>query len=248
MAKDYNFNTMHPFVTKRLHFSGYWAIVSELNGRKNLDDAEYAKEEFREKWNKKYPNILKSWDKSWSELTTFFEYPQGIRKIIYTTNAVESYHRMVRKFTKSKAIFPTDDSIRKIIYMSVKEISKKWTMPVRDWGLAYSQFAIFFEDKFAAWRLLRTLPSNSRGLSALGISSEDEEKQQHFCHCSSPFYSAACVGALLSVALFDCIFSIGINFGKIAFTQFIFQTHSRQSETFSYIYWCRLWVKFNPIH
>lgn len=96
------------------------------------------KEEFREKWNKKYPNILKSWDKNWSELTTFFECPQEIRKIIYTTNAVESYHRMVRKFTKSKAIFPTDDSIRKIIYMSVKEISKKWTMPVRDWGLAYS--------------------------------------------------------------------------------------------------------------
>ena len=202
MAKDCNFNTMHPFVTKRVHFSGYWAIVSELNGRKSLDDAEYAKEEFREKWNKKYPNILKSWDKSWSELTTFFEYPQEIRKIIYTTNAVESYHRMVRKFTKSKAIFPTDDSIRKIIYMSVKEISKKWTMPVRDWGLAYSQLAIFFEDRFRAWRLMRVPPSNSWGLSALGISSEDEEKQQHFCHCSSPFYSAACVGALLSVALF----------------------------------------------
>ena len=105
-----------------------------------------------------------------------------------------------------------------------------------------------FEDKFAAWRLMRVPPSNSQVLSALGISSEDEEKQQHFCHCSSPFYSAACVWSLLSVALFDCIFSIGINLGKIAFTQFIFQTHSRQSETFSYIYWCRLWVKFNPIH
>lgn len=108
------------------------------------------KKSFVKKWNKKYPNILKSWDKNWSELTTFFEYPQEIRKIIYTTNAVESYHRMVRKFTKSKEIFPTDDSIRKIIYMSVKEISKKWTMPVRDWGLAYSQLAIFFEDRFAA--------------------------------------------------------------------------------------------------
>ena len=70
--------------------------------------------------------------------------------IIYTTNAVESYHRMVRKFTKSKAVFPTDDSIRKVIYMSVVEISKKWTMPIRDWELAYSQFAIFFEDRFAA--------------------------------------------------------------------------------------------------
>ena len=126
------------------------ADLKKIYGAVNLDDAEYAKEEFREKWDKKYPNILKSWDKNWSELTVFFEYPQEIRKIIYTTNAVESYHRMVRKFTKSKSIFPTDDSIRKIIYMSIVEISKKWTMPVRDWGLAYSQFAIFFEDRFAA--------------------------------------------------------------------------------------------------
>ena len=131
---------------------------------------------------------------------------------------------MVRKFTKSKAVFPTDDSIRKVIFMSVKEISKKWTMPVRDWGLAYSQFAIFFEDRFAAWRLLRALPSNSRGLSAWGISGEDEEKQQHFCHCSSPFYSAACVGSLLSVALFGCNFSIGKILAIIAFTQLIFHT------------------------
>ena len=126
------------------------ADLKKIYSAVNLDDAEYAKEEFREKWDKKYPNIIKSWDKNWAELTTFFEYPQEIRKIIYTTNAVESYHRMVRKFTKSKSIFPTDDSIRKVIYMSVKEISKKWTMPVRDWGLAYSQFAIFFEDRLAA--------------------------------------------------------------------------------------------------
>ena len=126
------------------------ADLRKIYGAVNLDDAEFAKEEFREKWDKKYPNILKSWDRNWPELTTFFEFPQEIRKIIYTTNAVESYHRMVRKFTKSKAIFPTDDSIRKVIFMSVREISKKWTMPVRDWGLAYQQFAIFFEDRLAA--------------------------------------------------------------------------------------------------
>lgn len=67
-----------------------------------------------------------------------------------TQNAVESYHRMVRKFTKSKAIFPTDDSIRKVIYMSALKISKKWTLPVRDWGLAYPRFSVFFENEFAA--------------------------------------------------------------------------------------------------
>ena len=132
------------------------ADLKKIYGAVNLDDAEFAKEEFREKMemdlkaNPKYPNILKSWDKNWTELTAFFEFPQEIRRIIYTTNTVESYHRMVRKFTKSKAIFPTDDSIRKVVYMSVQEISKKWTMPVRDWGLAYAQFMIFFEDRLAA--------------------------------------------------------------------------------------------------
>jgi len=126
------------------------ADLKKIYGAVNLDDAEYAREEFREKWNKKYPNIMKSWDKNWAELTVFFEYPAEIRKIIYTTNAVEGYHRQVRKFTKSKAIFPTDDSIRKVIYLSATQISKKWTMPVRDWGLAYGQFCIFFEDRMAA--------------------------------------------------------------------------------------------------
>ena len=126
------------------------ADLKKIYGAINLDDAEYAKEEFRENWNKKYPNILKSWDKNWAELTVFFEYPAEIRKIIYTTNAVEAYHRMVRKFTKTKSIFPTDDSIRKVIFLSVTQIAKKWTMPVRDWGLAYPQFAVFFEDRFIA--------------------------------------------------------------------------------------------------
>lgn len=126
------------------------ADLKKIYGAVNLDDAEFAREEFREKWDKKYPAILRSWDDNWAELTTFFEYPEEIRHLIYTTNAVEAYHRMVRKFTKAKAIFPTDDSIRKVIFLSTKEISKKWTMPVRSWGLAHSQFVIFFADRFVA--------------------------------------------------------------------------------------------------
>ena len=82
-----------------------------------------------------------------------------------TTNAVEGYHRMVRKFTKSKSIFPTDDAIRKVVYMSVSEISKKWTMPVRDWGLAYAQFMIYFEDRFAAEEQFGALVCRSTPLS-----------------------------------------------------------------------------------
>jgi putative transposase len=126
------------------------ADLKKIYGAVNLAAAENAKEEFRKKWDEKYPAILRSWDENWAELTTFFSYPEEVRHLIYTTNAVEAYHRMVRKFTKSKAIFPTDDSIRKVIFLSVKEITKKWTVPVKDWGMAYNQFAIFFEGRMVA--------------------------------------------------------------------------------------------------
>jgi len=126
------------------------ADLKKIYGAVNLDDAEYALEEFREKWDKRYPAILRSWDENLAELTTFFRYPEQIRHLIYTTNAVEAYHRMVRKFTKAKAIFPTDDSIRKVVFLSVREITKKWTMSARDWGMAYSQFVIYFADRLAA--------------------------------------------------------------------------------------------------
>ena len=126
------------------------ADLKKIYGAVNLEDAEYKLEEFREKWDKKYPAILRSWDDNWTELTTFFEYPEQIRRIIYTTNAVEAYHRMVRKFTKTKAIFPTDDSIKKVVFLSVKEITKKWTIASRDWGLVYSQIMIYFADRLAA--------------------------------------------------------------------------------------------------
>lgn len=139
--------------TKFVHYKDRKAICADLKkiyAAVNLFDAEYAKEEFREKWDKKYPSILRSWDVNWAELTTFFEFPEQIRYLIYTTNAVEAYHRMVRKFTKAKSIFPTDDSIRKVIFLSIREITKKWTMAVRDWGMVYSQIMVFFADRFVA--------------------------------------------------------------------------------------------------
>ena len=129
------------------------ADLKNIYGAVNLDDAEYAKEAFGEKWDSKYPAIMKSWDENWTELTTAFEYPKEIRKIIYTTNAVEGFHRMMIKFTKNRTIFPTDDSIRKAVYLSVCQITKKWTMPVYDWGMIYSQIMIYFEDRFSASRL-----------------------------------------------------------------------------------------------
>jgi putative transposase len=125
------------------------ADLKKIYGAVNLDDAEYMKEEFREKWDGKYPSIMRSWDENWAELTTYFEYPEEIRRLIYTTNAVEGFHRMLRKYTKTKTIFPTDDAVRKSVYLSVREITKKWTQSVRDWGMAYSQLVIYFEDRLS---------------------------------------------------------------------------------------------------
>jgi putative transposase len=112
-----------------------------------LEEAEYAFEEFKEKWGNKHPIIIKSWENNWLELTTYFEYPYEIRKMIYTTNIIEGYHRQLRKVTKTKTAYPTDDSLRKIIYLATESISKKWTMPIREWKSCISQLAIYFGDR-----------------------------------------------------------------------------------------------------
>jgi len=136
--------------TKYVSYKDIKPLMADLKlvyGAPTLDDAEYRLEEFREKWEKKYPQILKSWDNNWAELSTYFKYPQEVRTLIYTTNAVEGFHRMLRKFTKTKTIYPTDDSVRKSVYLSIQEISKKWSMPIRDWGIIIGQLMVFFEDR-----------------------------------------------------------------------------------------------------
>jgi putative transposase len=109
--------------------------------------AEEAMDGFGGKWDAKYPQVMKSWRENWAELSTCFKYPQEIRTIIYTTNAVEGFHRMLRKYTKTKSIFPTDDALRKSIYLSVSEISKKWTMPLRNWGVIAGQLVPYFGER-----------------------------------------------------------------------------------------------------
>jgi len=136
--------------TKYVSYKDLKALMADLKlvyGAPTLEDAEYHLEELRENWGKKYPQILKSWDANWAELTTYFKYPQEVRTLIYTTNAVEGFHRMLRKFTKTKSIYPTDDAVRKSVYLSIQEISRKWTMPIRDWGIIIGQLSIFFEDR-----------------------------------------------------------------------------------------------------
>ena len=137
--------------TRFVSYKDLKALMADLKlvyGAATLEDAEYQLEVFREKWGKRYPQILKSWDANWAELTTYFKYPQEVRTLIYTTNAVEGFHRMLRKYTKTKTIYPTDDAVRKSVYLSVQEISRKWTMPIRDWGIIIGQLSIFFGDRF----------------------------------------------------------------------------------------------------
>ena len=111
------------------------------------DEALLALERFSERWDDKYPQISKSWRTHWHNLNTLFNYPQDIRKAIYTTNAIESLNSVVRKAIKKRKLFPTDEAAKKVVYLAIQEASKKWTMPIRNWKAALNRFMIEFEDR-----------------------------------------------------------------------------------------------------
>jgi putative transposase len=102
---------------------------------------------FEEVWGSKYPLILRSWRTNWDELATFFKYPPEIRKLIYTTNIIESYHRQLRKVTKGKSIFPTDEALLKMLYLATMDVTRKWTGRVQNWGQMLLQLSVFFPDR-----------------------------------------------------------------------------------------------------
>ena len=102
---------------------------------------------FDEKWSGKYPKIAKSWKDNWSNLSTYFKYPEAVRRLIYTTNAIEGFNRQLRKVTKSKTVFPSDDSLLKMLYLAMMDITKKWSGHRQDWGQIHSQLEIFFEER-----------------------------------------------------------------------------------------------------
>ena len=104
---------------------------------------------FAEKWDKKYPLISKSWKGNWPNLSAYFKYPQEVRRLIYTTNAIEGFNRQLRKVTKSKSVFPTDDSLFKMLYLAMVDITKKWTGRRQDWNVIHAQLTIFFADRMA---------------------------------------------------------------------------------------------------
>ena len=130
----------------------YKAVTSDLKKiyqSSTEEEALSALDQFGERWDEKYPQISKSWNANWENLNTLFEYPPAIRKAIYTTNAIESLNSVIRKATKRRKVFPTDDSAKKVIYLAIREASKKWTMPIRNWKDALNRFMILFEDRMA---------------------------------------------------------------------------------------------------
>lgn len=111
------------------------------------EEALLSLDQFAECWDDKYPQISKSWRAHWQNLNTLFNYPQDIRKAIYTTNAIESLNSVIRRATKKRKLFPTDDSAKKVIYLATQQAAKKWTMPIRNWKPALNRFIIEFEDR-----------------------------------------------------------------------------------------------------
>ena len=115
-------------------------------------NAEIALDELEKKWNSKYSYAIKSWRINWDELTAFFDFPLEIRKIIYTTNLIENLNGKIRKYTKNKLSFPTDEAVLKSTFLALNEATKKWTMPIRDWGMIHNQFLLIFDDRISRYK------------------------------------------------------------------------------------------------
>ena len=102
---------------------------------------------FAQRWDKKYPKISQSWRENWANLSTYFKFPQELRRLIYTTNAIEGFNRQLRKVTKAKSVFPTDDSLFKMLYLAMMDITRKWTGRRQDWSAIHAQLAVYFADR-----------------------------------------------------------------------------------------------------
>ena len=102
---------------------------------------------FAECWDKKYPKISASWRENWANLSIYFMFPEELRRLIYTTNAIEGFNRQPRKVTKSKAVFPTDDSMFKMLYLAMLDITKKWIGRRQDWSVIHTQLAVYYADR-----------------------------------------------------------------------------------------------------
>lgn len=139
---------------KYVPWKDYKAVTTDLKKiyqSATEDEALLALEQFSGRWDSKYPQISRSWTAHWDNLNTLFNYPEDIRRAIYTTNAIESLNSVIRKAIKKRKLFPTDESARKVIYLAIRDASKKWTMPIRNWRQALNRFMIMFEDRLTEY-------------------------------------------------------------------------------------------------
>ena len=123
------------------------ADVKKIYQAPNKETGEDFLNELEKKWDKKYPAVIKSWRNNWHKLSTFYKYPAAIRRLIYTTNTIEGYHRQIRKVTKTKGAFPSDMALLKLVYLAAERIENKWTMPLSNWGVTAQQLSIIFGDR-----------------------------------------------------------------------------------------------------
>lgn len=136
--------------TKYVSYKDLKALMADLKAVYAAVDEASALESlnvFAQHWGKKYPKISVSWQENWPNLSTYFKYPQEVRRLIYTTNAIEGFNRQLRKVTKSKSVFPTDDSLLKMLYLAMIDITKKWTGRRQDWSMIHAQLAVFFAER-----------------------------------------------------------------------------------------------------
>ena len=136
--------------TKYVSYKDLKAVCRDLKriySAPSEEEALLALDDFGKVWDSKYPMIRRSWESHWNDLNEFFQYPDEIRRIIYTTNAIESLNYSLRKVTRNRSAFPDDDSVYKIMYLAIGKASQKWTQPIRNWGLAINQFSIVFGDR-----------------------------------------------------------------------------------------------------
>lgn len=125
----------------------FTADMKQIYNAPNRQAAKAALEDFASQWGHKYAYAVKSWRDNWEDLTAFFEFPVEIRKIIYTTNLIENLNGKIRKYTKNKLSFPTDEAVMKSVYLALREATKKWTQPIRNWGIILNQFLTIFEER-----------------------------------------------------------------------------------------------------
>jgi hypothetical protein len=145
-------NKIDALVNDKIFFSIYDVSdltkdMKQIYTAPTKEAAKAALEDFKTKWNSKYSYAIKSWENNWDELTAFFDFPVEIRTIIYTTNLIENLNGKIRKYTKNKLSFPTDEAVMKSVYLAIRESTKKWTMPIRNWGVILNQFLAIFENR-----------------------------------------------------------------------------------------------------